>query len=185
MVVLIIDNSIKEQFDEQVIDSAFKKIIKSKTENMDIHFVYAGYYYWDECENRLKTFILEKMKKYEMKKVMLTIIYLNRERLITKEEMLDYCNGMEEEKKSVNDDLDSVFEGLRRGEEPWQWLNTYFFPQLTEEELDLVEEKDFDFMDTFSQKMNADVEKAQMAASESESKYVLGYGSRKTFTIEN
>ena len=38
---------------------------------------------------------------------------------------------------------------------------------------------------TFSERMDADVEKAEMAASESDSKYVCGYGWRKTFTIKN
>ena len=189
LIAPIIGNSVKDRFDKQVIDSAFKKIIQSKTENMDIHFVYAGFYYFysDEHENRLKSFILKGMKKYNINKVMVTIIYMWRHRLITKEKMLDYCNGKDPwRNESVNDDLDSFFEDLRLGKEPDDMSHhTYFLPKLTEKELQLVEQKDSDFMDTFGSKMDADVGKAEMAASESESKYVFGRGWRETFTIEH
>ena len=115
----------------------------------------------------------------------MTIIYMRREFLITKEKMLNFCNGKEALKKSVNDDLNSFFEDLRLGKQPDYLVPTYFLPQLTEEELELIEQKDENFMKTFSDGMFSDVEKAEMAASESESKYVHAYGNRKTYTIEN
>ena len=62
---------------------------------------------------------------------------------------------------------------------------TYFLPQLTKKELDLVERKDEDFMKTFLVEMKADVDKAEMLLSESDSKFVDGWGERETFTIEN
>ena len=74
---------------------------------------------------------------------------------------------------------------IQVGEEPDKFVETYFLPRLTEHELELVERKDEDFMKTFYDEMDADVDKAEMAASESESKYVQGYGFRKTYTIEN
>ena len=175
----------KERFDKQVIDSAFKRIIESQTKNMDIHFVYAGIHYSLCVRQKLKSFILKGMKKFNMKKVMVTIIHMCRHRLITKERMLDCCNGKEFQKESVNDDLDSFVEDLCLGKEPNDEVYTYYLPQLTEEELDLVEQKDSDFMDTFTEEMNADVEKAEMAVSESDSKYVYGYGYRRTYTIKN
>ena len=36
----------KEQLDEQVIDSAFKKIAENKINNFELHFVYDGSYYF-------------------------------------------------------------------------------------------------------------------------------------------
>ena len=170
-----------------VIDAAFKKIIKSKTKNMDIHFVYACDYSRPFTKDyRLRSNILKGMKKYKFSKVMVTIIHLWRDRLITKEEMLYHCNGKKDTAgESVNEDIYSLFEDLCLGKVPDEYVDTYFLPQLTEEELDLVEQKNQNFMGTFNQMMNADVGKAVMAASKSDSKFVHGRGFRKTFTIEN
>ena len=125
------------------------------------------------------------MKKYNLEKAMVTRIYMWRDRLITKEKMENYCKGKEEKKLSVNDDLETLFENIQLGEKPDDDIWTYFLPKLTEHELELVERKDEDFMKTFYDEMDADVDKAEMAASESDSKYVHGWSRRETFTIEN
>ena len=125
------------------------------------------------------------MKKYKVKEVMLTIICLWRQRLITNEKMEKYCNGKKDRKESVNDDLEKLFEDIKLGKEPDGWVRTYFLPKLTNEELSLVERKDRDFMKIFFWGTNADVEKAKMMLSKSDSKFVGGWGHRKTFTIEN
>ena len=67
---------LEEKFDEKVINSAFQKIVESKTENMQTHFIYAGYHYYQRHRDyyELQSFILEAMKKYKIKKVMLTVI---------------------------------------------------------------------------------------------------------------
>ena len=96
-----------------------------------------------------------------------------------------YCKGNEDEKESVNDDLNWFFEDLHLGKEPDYYAHTYFLPQLTEAEIELVEEKDSDFIDTFAQKTSADVKKTEMVSSESDSKYVEAWGHRTTYTIEN
>ena len=57
--------------------------------------------------------------------------------IIAKRHMEYYCNGKEEEKDSVNDDLETFFEDLRLGKEPKKMSRTYFFPQLTAEEEEL------------------------------------------------
>ena len=150
--------------------------------NIETHFVYAGYRYLDD---KLKSMILKGMKKYKIRKVMMTIINMSRKNLITEEKMKNYCKGKELEKESINDDLDSFFEDIRLGKQPKDWAGTYFLPKLTEEELKLVETKDSDFMETFYSKMDADVTNAEMKLSESDSKFVHCYGWRETFTIEN
>ena len=116
---------------------------------------------------------------------MVTIIFMRRWNLITKETTEYYCNGKEEEKESVNDDLEKLFEDIQLGKNPDNDVRTYFLPKLTKEELDLVERKDEDFMQTFYWEMDADVDKAEMMLSESDSKFVWGWGQRKTFTIKN
>ena len=180
---LITDYSITDKSVEKVIDSAFKKIVKSKIENMELHFVYAGIFWTGE--NGLSSFILKVMKKYKIKKVMVTMIQMWRVKLSTKEKMETYCKGKHIRKESVNDDLESLFEAIRFGKEPIDFVRTYFLPKLTAEELQLVEGKDNDFMYTFLHGSNADVEKSKMEASKSDSKFVFAWGQRKTCTVED
>ena len=116
---------------------------------------------------------------------MLTSIYLRRWNLITKEEMESYCKGEKDEKDSVNDDLESLFENIRLGKEPDEHVNTYFLPKLTEEELELIERRDTSYFHTFTVSWNPDVDKFEMMLSESESKYVKGESRRRTFVLKN
>ena len=124
------------------------------------------------------------MEKYKFKSVMVTTIYMWRRQLITKEEMEKYCKGEKLEKDSVNDDLESLFEDLRRGKEPNETVPTYFLPRLTEEEMELVERKDQSYLASFTFGLLYS-KKAYMKLSESDSKFVDGQGLRKTFTIKN
>ena len=99
--------------------------------------------------------------------------------------MESYCKGEEDEKDSVNDDLESLFENIRLGKEPDEYVETYFLPKLTEEELELVERRDTSYLQTFNRwKVDPDVNETEMMLSESDSKYVLCWSWRKTFVIE-
>ena len=120
------------------------------------------------------------MKKYKIKSVMVTSVYLHRRNLITKEQMESYCKG--KETYSVNDDLESFLENIRLGKEPNEEVATYFLPKLTEEELELVEKRDKSYLHTFSYP-NPDVEEAEMMLSESDSKYVHGCSMRRSFIL--
>ena len=142
----------------------------------------AGWYYTDN--EKLRSFILNRMKKHNIKSVMVTSIYLPRLELITKEEMKSYCKGEKDEKDSINDDLESLFENIRLGKEPHEDVVTYFLPKLTKEELTLVEGKDTSYLQTFLSS-NPDVDETEMMLSESDSKYVRGQIWRRTFVIEN
>ena len=102
------------------------------------------------------------MKKHKIKSVMVTSIDLARNNLITKEEMKKYCNGEKDIKDSVNDDLESFFENIRLGKElnnrgylrrgmstevsSWEYVQTYFLPKLTPEELEWVERRDTNYL---------------------------------------
>ena len=98
--------------------------------------------------------------------------------------MESYCKGEEWMKDSVNDDLESLFAYIRLGKEPDEFVNTYFLPKLTEEELELIEEKDPSYLKTFKFPY-PDVLEFEMMLSESDSKYVYTWGWRKTFAIKN
>ena len=145
--------------------------------------VYAGVYYDSYYhEDKLESFILNGMEKHKINSVMVTSIYLQRIRLITKEKMESYCKGEEREKDSVNDDLESLFENIRLGKEPNELVETYFLPKLTEEELELVGRSDYYYIQTFCNP-SPDVGEAEMMLSESDSKYVYGCSKRRTFVL--
>ena len=125
------------------------------------------------------------MKKYKLKSVMVTTIFMSRQDLITKEKMENYCKGADHfSKLSVNDDHESLFEDIRLGKEPDNSILTYFLPKLTEEEVKLFAIKDTSYLETFSLR-NPGVSEAERKLSESDSKFVRGWCWRKTFTIEN
>ena len=161
-----------------------KTIAESNIKHVKTHIVVAGAYY-SLHEDKLESFILKGMETYNMRKVMVSIMDRSRENLITKEKMISYCKGEMLEKESVNDDLDILFEAIGLGKKPTDQVEIYFFPKLTQQELKLVEKKDKKYMNTFGTHLSADVSKADMEASESNSKFVHGYGGRTTFTIEN
>ena len=93
-------------------------------------------------------------------------------------------NRSTNETESFNDDLDSLFQDIQFGKNPVENKFTYFLPKLTEEELELVERQDEKFMKTFRDP-DPDVKKAEIEASESDSKFVHVACRRKTFTMEN
>jgi len=133
------------------------------------------------------------MKKYKIVSVMMTTISMGRWELITKERMESYCMGKNAEKASVNDDLESSFDNLRLGKEPDEQNWTYFLPKLTQEELDLVENRDSSYLETFFYDLGGplsgdscpDVPESEMRLSESKSKFIDGGGHRTTFTIND
>ena len=110
-----------------------------------------------------------------------------RQNLITKEYMENYLKEREPQKVSFNDDLESFLEDLRNGKEPEEEVETYFLPQLTDAELELVERKNKNYFDTFYVNMffSPDVNEIQMQLSKSDSKYVREIGWRRTFIIQH
>ena len=182
-------------------DSIFTKIVESKVKDMPTHFVYAGYFYFHG--KRLGSFLLQKMKRYKIKKLLVTKILMVQEYLISKETMEAFCKREIKSrlKESVNDDLESLFENIRRGKKIHlgakrkHEVPTYFFPKLTKEELELVTMKDSDYKLKFLGHFNddndernpdaIDVDEAEMEVSESDSKYVMGDCGRRTFKIEH
>ena len=154
---------------------------------MNIHFVYAGEYYFWSREDELKTYILKGIEKYNIEKVMVTMMTMWRSGLISKERMENfYKGGNDFRRKSFNSDLDSFFRAIRLGKKPYKRIDTFYLPRLTVDELDLVERRDFNFMQTFLRECTCrDVHKSNMALSKSDSKFVDAYAVRKTFTIKN
>ena len=114
--------SFKERFDKNTIDSAFFE----NQGNFEIHLIYAGHYYLDAREDKLKSFIWELMVKYKIQKVMITMVEMQREQLITKEMAERYCSKpllipilkpmfkpMKSINRSINEDIELFFENLQ------------------------------------------------------------------------
>ena len=117
---------------------------------------------------------------------MVTSIYLRRLGLISKYEMESYCKGEDTLRKvSVNDDLESLFEKILLGKKLDEWVQTYFVPKLTEEELEFVDRRDTSYLRTF-ESSHPDLNEIGMPfLKESDSKYVQGWSDRRTFVIKN
>ena len=163
---------------------------------MKTFFVCAGYYL---NENRLKSSFVREMEKQGIKSVIVTTIFMIRHRLVTKEAMEKYCGERirvygytdvnsytygELRHKSVNDDLESFFEDLCLENAPDWEADTYFFPKLNIEEMELVEKKDSDYLANYLYNLNADVDEDEMKLSESDSKFVKAICERRSFKIE-
>ena len=187
-----IDNFLlKEIYDAKVIESAFENSCDMITENMDIHIIYCGRYYNHLAVDTLKTSIFvgrihgdKRRITFErfIEPILLTIIYMRRLNLITKEKMDSYTFGKKYEKESVNDDLECFFESLPLCEKQVDCKLTYFLPKLTLPERTLVQQKDSDYLSTFSS--SNPVKESEFKLSESTSKFVHGQCVRRTFQID-
>ena len=182
VVVRFRDDERKEKSD--LVKKFIQKVSKNEDKQLKTHFVFTGDYYFFN-ENELRSSILEGIKRHKIKSIMVTWLWMSRNNLITKELMENFCKGKYKITNSVNDDLESFLEDQLVENEPGEILHrTYFFPKLTKEELKLVERKDSSYLETF-RNPNPDVKKTEMELSESDSKFVHGWGFRKTFKIKN
>ena len=85
--------------------------------------------------------------------------------------------------QSVNDDLESFFEGLNVAKVEKLWNITYFLPKLTDEEHKLIRNQDQHYFKTFYFSTNPDVDEIEMRRSESKSKFVYGESRRRTYIL--
>ena len=146
----------------------------------------------------MTSLLLNGIKKYKIKSVLVTAIIQARNELVTKERMEAYASYSTLAKldhdltfhlvdKSVNDDLETFFEERLMGKFcAWpSW--SYFLPKLSTRELELVEMRDEDHLKTYScyPKKDPDVNKKEMELSESTSKFLNAECYRWSFKIEN
>ena len=154
------------------------------------HFIYCEVKF---CEDDLKTILLTKMKKYGIQSSILTILQMEKRKLLTKEKAKKVAEGKlkndpnDTEWKfydgSLSDDLETFSQNLLHQKEiKEEVVWTFFLPKLTEEELKLVEEKNKDYMTTF-QATSPDVDIEEMKLSDSKDKFVHTYCWRRTFLL--
>ena len=177
------------------IESAFQKISENK--DLEPHFVYSGEYHLysiHENDNPLRSSLLELMKKYQIESVTLTLIYMEKEQLITKETMESYCKGEHYPRNiSVNEDLEKLYQDLQLGKEPSYDAIAYYLPKLTADEMALVEKKDQTYLQNFftgvyplniKYSKKPDVDDDEMKMSESRSKFILAKSHRKSLKLK-
>ena len=128
-----------------------KNVQHIRTDDMDIHIIYAGITYWAESiiepadlyEFYLLLVIYRTMQKYNIKSAILTMISMMKGQLITKEVMEYYYKGHFEDDDEFNpttslqDDLEFFFEQIRLGNDFELWatppgLLTFYLPKLTD-----------------------------------------------------
>ena len=163
-------------------------MVVSGANDMVPHFIYCFSYGFDF--KKFKEIILKKMRKYGIQSSLLTILYMQRSRLITKEKSKQAAEGKlkndpdwEDYEGSINDDLDLFINNLQNSNEVEdEKVYSFFLPKLTKEELKLVEKKNDEHMMSYSW-LDADVNVEEMKQSDSKDKYVHSRCRRKTFRL--
>ena len=102
---------------------------------MKTHLVYVDESFSSFYPNnvRFSTLIGQRMKKYNLRTITLTLIFMRNLGCCSQEyERGRYWLRYE----MLNEDIESYFEHLRLGQEPNDLAKTYFFWKMTEEELE-------------------------------------------------
>ena len=134
------------------------------------------------------------MRKYGIQSSILTMLYMGRWNLVTKEKVkkaykgkLKDSEGWVDEEESINDDFERFlinFQGQK--EVKYERVLSFFTPELQDKELKLVQEPNEEHMMTYFEYHrghNPDVDVEEMKKSDSESKYVHCCCTRITFPL--
>ena len=193
---MLCETPIKEKNDLEVFDAGVKSVSEFGNDDLMPHFIYCGYHYGctEKSINRLREIFLEKMRKYGIQSAILTVLYMWRWKLVTKEKVKQAYEGKLKNEKdwkryeqSIGDDLETFFTNLQSQKEiknEFAW--SFFLPKLTEDELKLVEQKNEQHLSTYGWHYigrNPDVDPEEMKKSDSRSKYVHGRCWRSTIHL--
>ena len=161
------------------IDDGLKCAADFENDGFISHFIYSGPSPFstiiDEIgRQRITSMIQWKMKKYGLRSAIFTSIYLNRSNIVSKEsmkkkyitanetseadlEMLSRFNRLDSlhiiystPRRSVNDDLESLYSNLRNQERKlgFESVVSFMTQMLTEHEKDLIEKRNNDYLKT-------------------------------------
>ena len=176
--------------DLDILNAGVKSIFDFGKDDLMPHFIYCGRYYFRENEQieKLKEIILTEMRKYEIQSSILTMLWMGRRNLLTKENVKKAYEGKLKNDNnfqfpvwkyydvSINDDLERFLINLQNQEEVKdERVSSFFTPKLTNEELELVQEGNEEHLNTYLYYIdgkNPDVDVEEMKKSDSKSKYV-------------
>ena len=160
------------------------------------HFIYCGfhYLYYEDRRKKLKGIILARMRKYGIQSSILTMLWMQRQNLVTKEKVKKAAEGKLKNdpdwfcyEGSINDDLERFLINLQNQKEvKYEKVESFFTPKLTNEELKLLQEGNKEHLESYSfhcDGQNPDVDVEEMKKSDSKSKYVHGFCRRRTFQL--
>ena len=143
--------------------------------------------------------IKKALKKFGYTSAILSSIFMAKHNCITKEKYEEMYKTNEESEKrmdlSVGEDLETFIGRIKNGEinkdtipENGDREYTFLLCLLDEEERKKLEQKDYDFMETFFdhgyEGREADVPEAEWKASESNMKFARSYCRRATYFID-
>ena len=197
---------------ESKIDSALRIAAASNSNGLDLHVINVGDYE-SYHSSTLEDLLQKGIQKYKFESVLVSSIYMYRDKVISKENMERICTGKVSRKdehmlsitehrhqnwngnrsgesryeESVSDDLELYFNDLIVGNKPTSLNWTYFLPECpTVRQLRNVEEKDNDYWhDFWWLAIWGNRYRDEMKSPESNSKYISGYCRRETFRIQN
>ena len=180
--------AIEQQKFENSIDEGVKAVFDFGNDDLMPHFIYCSDYTF--TDQKLKEIILTSMRKYGIQMALLTILYMERLHLITKEKYKQVYDGKLQPTNqdnfiwfmydgSVNNDLESFLNDPENDDREKVQLSNFYLQKLTKEELKLVEEKNPKYMATFDRKF-PDVNPEEMKKSNSKDKYLHCFCRRST-----
>ena len=186
---------IKELNDREIIDAGIRAMVEFGQVDLMPHFIYCGWHYFEpDRVPKFRKMFLDDMKTYGFQSSLLTMMFMWRRNLITKEKAKEASKGnlindeeWKNQEMSINDDLTNFVTGLQKSKEmKHEKVGTFFTPKLTDEELKLFKLGNEDHLNTYMFHYvgsNADVNITEMKKSNSKSKYVHGSSVRETFTL--
>ena len=158
-----------------------------------LHFVANDY----EINDEDKRGIEKALKKFGCTSAILSLIYMHREKCITKERCEEMYKTNEESEKrmdlSVGEDLETFIEKIKNGEinkvtipRYGDYKKSFLLCLLDQDERKKLEQKDEAFLETFYEHglRGADVPEAEWKASESNMKFAKSYCRRATYFID-
>ena len=123
---------------------------KSRRKQYNMHIIYTGPFNLDWID--WEPDILQRIAEIVLESTTMTFIYMYRDLLITKEKMKEISIGKGYRQKdhetpmggstyvdSVGDDLELFYEEIRLGRRPLSMAWTFYVPELTLHEMELVE----------------------------------------------
>ena len=153
-----------EKHDEKF---SFEKLAENHTDDYEPHFVFASQaLYYNSAYNWVNSSFRELMKRYQYETFMVTSLYMIQRNLIDHEKMKSYCRGEDHRLQlSVNDDLEILFEDVKTEKvgfgnsvrsvygnwdmTTWVRAKTYYLPRITEKEMELIEQKNQNYLQMF------------------------------------
>ena len=173
------------------------RTVEKGANDCEQHFIFASGRDVSKSTGHVVSFFCELMREAQLQSVILSTFQMSQRHLITQEEMKSYCLGKDRMyPKSINDDLEKMFEELQIGETNYliprslydelypDPTKTYFLSKLTKDEMALIEMKDWNYFRHFAIS-NPDVDKEDMEMSSFTSKFIFTICDRETYRIDS